>query len=249
MRYPFSPNFHVDSEFIHQAQVLLDYLRFEEAGVAGNSPVLGLPLELYRLILDIIAYFGSATRDALSLIRLQDQVKHWEQALNIAEDCDNDALLPENPHTEVIALYTLTTSLLLDLMHFHKPQVEGKALGSVWESGGHHWQASRVLAMFAGCTNYSRWTHCYIMLWPILIVGYAVQDAGDISLVTKVLGDMRKSMGYGEVQRVHDELDRFWSTRQSFQPGITNAIEYAGDLSRTGCLGVPEHLDWSFRGT
>lgn len=215
MRFPFTPNFHVDDEFLRQTKALLDYLGFEDACAAGNSPVLGLPLGLYQLILNIITFFGS-TDDTidLTLDQLQAEMRYWEQCLVAADVAGLDNPLKDNPHSKIIELYILTTSLMLDLMiesHTAHRTCSGSQRN---DFSTKYWQVSKVLAMFSEPADYERWTRCYIALWPMLMIGYAIEDEDEIELLKRILDDMRQEMGYGEVQRVHDELDLLWTVKQ-----------------------------------
>lgn len=82
--------------------------------------------------------------------------------------------------------------------------------------------------MFSAIPSFKRWTSCYIALWPVLIVGYAAYDDEDTYFVGHILDAMRSSMGYGEVQRVHDELNYCWSSRKSRLERVDSLVTFAG---------------------
>lgn len=224
MRCPFSPNFHVHKAFIQQADLLLSYLSFKDASIARNSPVLGLPLDLYRLILDIVTYFGSRTlNEDLDPLRIQVQVRFWERRLELVQNAEKGNALTGRPHIDLITLYILATSLLFDLMLLHHPDSITSKRGRNIEERQEHWQVARIFMMYKHPSDYTRWAKTYISLWPVLILGFAVKRQQDMMFLRQFLQDMRTSIGYGEAQRVQSELSGIWSSISN-QDGLMESL-------------------------
>ncbi|KAK5533576.1 hypothetical protein LTR23_009147 [Exophiala sp. CCFEE 6169] len=130
MRRPFAVDFQIDHHFLASTEHILESPTFQDASSAANSPVLGVPLPLYRLILDVI-HLGNSPHgvDAQTFPKLKREMKYWETvAIEVDDDCrisqsPASTLCPPSPphqhphpHPEALALYVLAGSLLLDWM-------------------------------------------------------------------------------------------------------------------------------------
>jgi hypothetical protein len=130
MRRPFAVDFQIDHHFLASTEHILESPTFQDASSAANSPVLGVPLPLYRLILDVI-HLGNSPNgvDAQTSSKLKREMKYWETvAIEVDDDCrisQSPASTPcppspphqhPHPHPEALALYVLAGSLLLDWM-------------------------------------------------------------------------------------------------------------------------------------
>ncbi|KIW60114.1 hypothetical protein PV05_00355 [Exophiala xenobiotica] len=129
MRRPFAVDFQIDHHFLASTEHILESPTFQDASSAANSPVLGVPLPLYRLILDVIQLCNSPSGvDAQTSSQLKREMKYWETvAIEVDDDCrisQSPASTPcpspphqhPHPHPEALALYALAGSLLLDWM-------------------------------------------------------------------------------------------------------------------------------------
>jgi hypothetical protein len=127
MRRPFDVDFQIDDQFLASTEQILKSPTFEDASSAANSPVLGVPLPLYRLIIEVIHLCNSPTSiDPEARSRLKRQMKHWETVAIEVDDnsrvLQSPTLAPPlspphqhpHPHPEALALYVLAGSLLLD---------------------------------------------------------------------------------------------------------------------------------------
>ncbi len=127
MRRPFSLDFQIDDQFLASTEQLLESLTFQDVSSAANSPVLGIPLPLYRLILDVIHLCNSPSYiDPEDCLRLKKEMKYWETVAIEVDDNTRGLESPtstspsspphqhEHPHPEALVLYALAGSLLLD---------------------------------------------------------------------------------------------------------------------------------------
>ena len=55
--------------------------------------------------------------------------------------------------------------------------------------------------------EHEKWSHCFLGAWPLLIIGYGARSIKEITLVKDVLGNIRQRTGYGEVQRIWEDLE------------------------------------------
>lgn len=252
LRNPFSPSFHVDSFFLESTETLLASLTFWEASVAANSPVLGIPVSFYRLLLDIVQLGNSpGEQNAAVGADLKGQMRQWEDlVLEIEESNEIPAatIVQEYCHWDAVALYTLAGSLLLDwIIELRESEAPTKGTGdspspspssslatdaaSVSEISPPpppppRWQLFRALSILRRPGRTESWTRCYLASWPTMVLGYAVDNHEDIGLIRQLLRSMREYLGYGEIERILADLEVAWSKR--------------------GADGTGEcHLDWN----
>jgi hypothetical protein len=221
MRSPFALDFHIDRSFLSRTLDLLEYHVYVEPTVAAKSPVLGAPPSIYRLILDIVHMFNSPSRANTNDFRkLRCSMDYWEHVL------DSDAsIFRDTEYGDAIELYILAASLLLDwvteLPHDSGPitLITLSMLGgsTTIHSDGerrYRWQVARAVSLLRRPDTKRYWTWCYLSSWPLLVFGYAVEDADDMDLVKEVLHDSRHSIGYAEMGRINGELEDVWQIRQ-----------------------------------
>lgn len=225
IRRPFLADFKVDDDLIMRVECTLQSLTFLDASAAANSPVLGVPLELYRLILSIIRFSSSpAPLDETARSQLQSKMSFWESAIcDFGGNTDNvrtESLgLQQDLSSLTLMLYVLAASLLLDLALIMIERRPTNLAGL--PRLGLKWQLQKALGILRCPECNGQWTRCFLAPWPLQIFGYAVEEEEDISLIRWTLQKTREHTGYGEVTRVLDELAPIWRARierQSISP-------------------------------
>ncbi|KAF3020997.1 hypothetical protein E8E14_010241 [Neopestalotiopsis sp. 37M] len=231
LRNPFSPTSKLDVQFLSWMESALQPLWDDAAVTKQRSAILGLPLALYHLILDIIELQRKQqpSRDA-HLARVQDEMQTWETfALT---SCSQ---VPSDQNDQLIILFILASSLLLDWiveLSSNDPtdNLTVNPLGSVtpdvWLRGQpkSRWQTLKALSILRFGLAQQAWTLCFLGAWPLLMVGYAVYADDEIDTVVEVLRRMWIQTGYGEIKRIYEELTKLWGqrTKTSFERWGTN---------------------------
>lgn len=223
IRKPFSPNFHVDKQFLTRSEDVLHVRSFLDSLFNESSLVLGLPLRLYRLITDIIDVINPnepPTQDAL--IRIRQEMRVWENSISNPNKTEFPVSARDGFETDAVTLFVLAASLLLDYVtEPSATQTISHAITTVNTTAPFdisestpRWQTKQALTILRRPAAYETWTRCYLAAWPLLILGYSVTDEEDISLLRHVSSCMRERIGYGEVQRIQADLEAVWATRE-----------------------------------
>lgn len=219
-RRPFAPYFDVDPQFVTNVERLLAPPDSQDSSYAACSPVLGVPTSLYRLKLRIITFYNMpAQQSPENLAQLRSDMDYWE-ALVVprAAPCLTSA---SAAHT--FDLVILATSLLLDLVTesftYHLPIDLLCLLNS---DNSPRWQVESCLDILRQPQEVEKWTGMFLALWPLLILGYAVTSDEDMALIQGILGKMRNRLGYGEVQRIQEELRKVRDSRNYEALSSTN---------------------------
>ncbi|WYZ44826.1 hypothetical protein EsH8_VIII_000142 [Colletotrichum jinshuiense] len=221
MRKPFAPNFHVDAQFLDRSEHVLNARKLVDVLPEDSSPVLGLPLPLYRLITDLIDFLNSPKRlNSQILTLLKGEMETWEGLILAENESESAFSTLTSFHKDAVTLFVLSASLLLDHITETSASQSSAESGSIntrcptpEPSKPPRWQVKRAFCILRRPASYETWTRCFLGAWPMLILGYSVTLAEDIALIRRVLGKMRERMGYGEIQRIIDDLEAVWNGR------------------------------------
>ncbi|KAJ4007531.1 hypothetical protein NW752_010193 [Fusarium irregulare] len=206
-RRPFKPDFRMDTEFISHAESLLNLCGSSDSSGKNSSLILGVPTSLYRLILKVMDSYNIATdkvNDYLECLRVD--MDYWEQLLI------NDDIQDGPPSGAGFNdLMILAASLLLDLV----AENLNHCITISEQQKPWRWQMDLAMAILQCPEEHEKWSHCFLGAWPLLILGYGARSIEEITLVKDVLGNIRQRTGYGEVQRIREELEEITSLKNA----------------------------------
>lgn len=216
IRQPFKSNFKVDRNLIRNAESTLQSLTFTDVSPIANSPVLGLPLQLYQLVLRI-AHFASSPSllNRSAYFHLQKELDSWKHPIIESHDETGaeDFANSQNLYLLVLVLYTTAASILLDLVL------------AISECGFIHLtdlpnfspqaKLQTALRVLRHTKLHDKLTACFLGPWALQILGYVADCEQDIALIRTTLQQMEKRMGYGEVTRILECMEPVWSGRVS----------------------------------
>ncbi|TDZ41089.1 putative amidase [Colletotrichum trifolii] len=217
IRKPFEPTFHVDPKFLARSEDVLNAKRLINTLSSESSLVLGLPLRLYRHITDIIDLPNTpfeARKDAVARIGLE--MNYWNHQVTAGDDCESSSPQTAGFLTEATTLFVLGASLLYDYMMEASAAATGFPTTGLMEmtegqrlpsAASPRWQVERAFSILRRPKAYETWTRCYLGAWPMLILGYSVSSEEDVALIRQVLVHMRDRMGYGEIQRILEDVE------------------------------------------
>ncbi|KIW93364.1 uncharacterized protein Z519_05969 [Cladophialophora bantiana CBS 173.52] len=217
---PFAVDFQPDFEFCARAEETLQSLTFPDASAADNSPVIGFPLALQKLIIEIVQLCKSPAKPEPELLEvLGRQLGYWEQTILEEGHCVNeeDSWLTKTPaerarifHQHSTSLHILAASLLLDWVSRSHEVYETE---SPLPPAGDTWQVRRGLEIMQCPQANEEWSRCYLGSWPTLIFGYAVDKPEDIALIRNDLRQRFHKLYSGEELLFLEELESVWRTR------------------------------------
>ncbi|RDW72454.1 uncharacterized protein DSM5745_07626 [Aspergillus mulundensis] len=237
IRRPFAPNFHIDSELLYRSEVILGTEALINAA-DHSSPVLGVSVSLYRLILDIIDFRNlpaqQITADALR--HLRTRMKRWE-ALVLDTGTSNSHLhmqlqarvgKPDPFQKSIMTLYILAASLLLDWsteilsarhLCVNVVSADSEDRDAFHPNGLSSWQVERALPLLRQPNCVETWSRCFLGVWPLSIFGYAVVNDGEMKrMLRDILRQAYQRTGYGEIGRVLNELETLWKRGTHLHP-------------------------------
>lgn len=216
IRRPFRPDFRLNTNFITHAEDLLRSYDNANPSFAEPNIILRVPTSLYRLILRIIDSSNVPRRNLSDHLQaLKAELKYWEQLL--FDDENSESL--QHGDSRFNDLMIIATSLLLDLMTETLASADDTiypaSSAGQWDGKPWRWQLDLAMNILQCPEEHQKWSGCYLGAWPLLILGYGARSLEEVTLVKDVLKRMQQRIGYGEVQRIRDELDEIATYKSS----------------------------------
>jgi hypothetical protein len=206
-----------------KAEALLkDSIMFPNSPASLNSPVLGVPVALFRLAMQAKqAYQHAGPQPDNNVKRLRTEIEEWELIVLGKQPLDlstgDDAFSRQETYYEAATyLYVLIVSLLLD-------QVAKKSENSVPQDLQynqvpkamirHTWQLQKALRILCAFETDDEWTSCYIGNWPVYTLGVFLNDIEGITLVRRELDRRWASTKFMQIHRFREDLEMIWKER------------------------------------
>lgn len=199
---------------------------FSQLPDASKSPVLGIPMAIYKLMLMIRRLWIMYPRPSdfyNSLDRLETELGRWTQyeLLDLENEetlvsCQSPMLAPS--HTIVghaTAIMVICASLLLN-------QLRGQPLGSPVapadeKLGG---KVDRIVSILRSRRGDHRWTSCHVGTYPIYVAGYFMRSEEEIGLVRAEMQQRFENLHWGQVSRYWEDLETVWRTTPRGTPTV-----------------------------
>jgi len=200
----------VDAEFWLQAEKSLQVLTYPDASLAANSPVLGIPLSLHKIILSIVQFCRDPCKDAQRLTQLKSEMKYWESMV-IEDKALTSSTGAGDLCRHATMMYILSASLMLEWVP-RSLDVKVFQPRNIRRSSN-QWQVRKAMDILRCPSTREQWTNCYLGCWPTLIFGYAVDTKEDVALIRKDLEERWNCLQFTEVSLVMNELESVWTER------------------------------------
>lgn len=221
-----------DTAFWVQAEKVLDQNNlFPGQSISFNSPVLGVPVALFRLAISMKQHYQSPARpDQTKLESLRDEVEEWEAiVLNDVEPDSLSVLDEPNPkriyYKDASYLYILITSLLLEQLSNRPTATSNTNTFSDTEgqtdstrrfprlASRNCWQIAKAIEILRRHDNDDEWKICFLGNWPTYTLGFFMSEAEDVELVRKEMEKRWELTKFSQLARYGNDLERFWSEK------------------------------------
>jgi hypothetical protein len=210
---PLELDYRFDAAFWLQAEKLLARSTgFPDVPAISNSPVLGVPLALFKLVLSVKQLWQSPLRyDEETLADLKAELAVWERFIADQDASSTEHCKQDDPiYRDATHLYVLVASLLAG-------QLSEQSLGETQLPGPApqgSWQIQRAMKILRDHENDDDWAGCYIGNWPVYTLGFFVSSPEDVETVRRDLQRGWNSMRFSQLERFRDDLERTWSQRR-----------------------------------
>jgi hypothetical protein len=212
--YQFDPRFWLKCE-----NLLRSSSKFPELPDASSSPVLGIPMAIYKLMLMIRRLWTMDPRPPdfyILLSQLEIELDSWKQAESLEPQnekstatCQPPLLAPSNTivgHATMIMV--ICASLVLNQL---RSQPSGCLVAPVNdECGG---QVERMMSILRYRKGDQRWTSCHVATYPVYVAGYFTRSKEEIDLVRADMQQRFENLHWGQVSRYWEDLETIWRMR------------------------------------
>lgn len=207
-----------DSPFWFKAETLLVRCDPDSDQMSSaSSPVLGIPVPLFRLAMTVKQFYQGVVRPSDSaLSRLKGELERWEVlvrgpqrahiwtrqvATNSNQRCFQD----------VAALMILVISLLLE-------QILRGSISSGFPSqaDSDSWQIRTAMDILQRNQFEEKWPRCFIGSWPVYTLGFLMSDSFGLQLIKDDLDHRWHRTKFAQVQRYRKDLEFIFETSTTF---------------------------------
>lgn len=206
-----------DTEFWLQAErVLAQSTLFPGESPSVNSPVLGVPVALFRLTLAVKNQYRSPQPDPDTITHLRDELGEWEALVLQDGDIDPAASQSGLSHYSLYKdsafLYILIASLLLDQTSALSPEADV----ALKPEESNSWQVAKMLQVLQNQRGVDEWATCFISNWPIYTVGFFLGTKRDQDVIRQELLRRLELTGFSQAARFLADLEATWAARDGF---------------------------------
>ena len=213
--YKFDPHFWLQCEALLARSTI-----FPGQSASRNSPVLGVPWALFKLILTIKQLLGSPLQhDEDTIKHLRSEVAYWEAALTLRDELVKEQWTICDDAT---SLYILIASLLVEQL-----STSGDAFpaGLPQPVETESWQLSMMAEIIQRRHKDNDWERCFVANWPVYTAGFLVIDESDIDLIREDLSGRWARANFAQVARYKEDLEKTWRQRHLPRQRVTECFE------------------------
>ena len=207
-------DFKFDVEFWAQAEGLLDRWKpFPASSASFNSPVMGIPVSLFRLTLSLRHQWQTPLPiNPAALEQIQADVESWEIALLCEQEprlSEESKLHDQNPQEryckDTAWLFVIIASLLLEQLpgRGDRPCYPGKVSRNSWQIR----TAIRILRKYGDDDG---WARFFIGNWPVYTLGLFTSSDEDKQVIKDDLQHRWELTKFAQNTRHSQDLADIW---------------------------------------
>lgn len=210
------PDYHFDINFWTRAETLLNRSTFfPRASRSLNSPVLGVPVSLYRLALLLRQHCrNSFLLDTTDLEIMQKEISGWETSLLCEQELQSasgsnmgESDVQEEYYRDASSLYAIIVSLL-------RKEMPRKEPGPPLEAGSDNWQVRKAIQILKKYEQDDGWARCFIGNWPTYTLGFFMSASEDKQAIRADMQRRWDLTKLAQITRFSSDLENTWMTRQ-----------------------------------
>lgn len=212
--YQFDPQFWLRAEQLLDQSVLLP-----DGSNSLNSPVLGVPVSLYRLTLFLKQQFRQVRDNSHNpsvLEGIRSEIQGWETLVICDQDLSSDEQTTQayQFQRDGSYLFVLTISLLLEQIEHSVRNLHVDARSDLPEIVSPAcWQITKAREIIQRRQHDDAWKTCFIGSWPVYTLGSFMSSIEDIELLRAEMMDRWRLTGFSQISRYMNDLESIWARR------------------------------------
>ncbi|KAL7949506.1 hypothetical protein V8C42DRAFT_311082 [Trichoderma barbatum] len=218
-------DFNFDSDFWAQAELLLNGWRplFPGSPTSVNSPVLGIPISLFRTIILLRQQWQTPlSLDTETIKQIQIEVESWEVTLLCEQEPDllgennlNHQNSQENYYKDVGWLHVIAASLLLE-------QLPRQDIRSCYprKVSCNNWRIRAAIRILEQYREDDGWARFFIGNWPVYTLGLFVSSDEDKRIIEYDLKRRWELTRFAQNTRFSQDLASIWDHEAKVTPSL-----------------------------
>lgn len=233
-----------DPQFWHQTESLLENsILFPGFSNILNSPVLGVPVSLFRLAIQVKnMYQNPKAYNFRALNDLRSEVEVWEATVLCDREIDslaeNETSAPYQVYYKSISyLFALIFSLLLehisscpalDMPMLNEYTTKKPQVRTPPTLPSDSWQVQKAMQILLKHRGDDQWAGCFIGTWPVYTLGFFLGEMDHIEIIRQDLNRRWESTRFIQVARFLEDLEATWSSRFGISPTFSSSSDVNG---------------------
>jgi hypothetical protein len=220
-------DFGFDLHFWLQAEQWLDRSKvFPDQSNSTNSPVLGVPVSLFRLVLTLKKmYQGTVSYDDATLHELRSEIAVWEALVLRNEETDILSATEKRNHKHsfyksasylfilIISLQAQQLRQPLTSPHKHTSDPTKPHSRPPLPADPESWQLQKAVQILKSHQHDDDWASCFIGNWPVYSIGFFVARPEHVQLVRNDLRRRWELTKFNQVSRFCNDVEEMWVQR------------------------------------
>jgi hypothetical protein len=185
---------------------------------ASTSPVLGIPMAIYKFMLMIRRLWIIDPRPpefTNSLKQVETELASWKRYELLESENDNSLAscqspMPASSHSLVGHATLIMVTCASLLLHQIRGQAHNPPSPPDDEEGGK--MVDRIISILRSRKGDHQWTSCHVATYPIYVAGYFMRSEEEISLVRAEMQQRFEDLHWRQVSRFWEDLESVWRT-------------------------------------
>jgi hypothetical protein len=244
LAHQFDPGFWSGCErFLHGLSVS------PESHDASISPVLGIPMVIYKLMLIIrrLWTMNPKSRDfEVFLSQVENQLSAWEgcelPAANSIESLFSRQPSMNEPSHSIVGHSTTIMVICASLLVHHLRTQPHSLRVPVPPDKECDKQVDKITAILRSRKGHHQWTSCHVGTYPVYVAGYLMRSEEEIMLVRAEMQQRFEDLHWRQVSRYWEDLETVWKTRSQSSPTARRFDSPLSDCLQTKIHPTPNCL-------
>jgi hypothetical protein len=187
----------------------------------STSPVLGIPMALYKLMLIVKRLWTMNPKSRsfeTSLSQVETELDVWDRSGLLASEDEKSLAICQSPvlassHSIVghaTTIMAICASLLVHQLR-RQPHCIRVPIAPAGDECGE--QVDKIITILRSRKGDHQWTSCHVSTYPVYVAGYFMRSEEEIGLVRAEMQQRFEDLHWRQVSRYWDDLETVWGTR------------------------------------
>jgi len=217
---------------------------------ASISPVLGIPMAVYKLMLIIRRLWTMDPKSRpfeISLSQVENELSAWQRFELLAANSDESSASRKSsmiaPPLSIVGHATRITVICASLLVHHlRTQPRDLRVPVPPTDKECDKQVDSITAILRSRKGDHQWTSCHVGTYPVYVAGYFMRSEEEVTLVRAEMQQRFEDLHWGQVSRYWEDLETVWRMRSQSMPAARRFDSPISDCLQTKIHSTPDCL-------